>query len=315
MGLPEYDSETGGVKGPYVDDTGAVASDSFGVGDTVYARLQRTEGRFNIEQRGIERVPDDERSDKSLVKVGTLWLSANMVGSSFAIGALGNPIFCLGFIDSILAVTFFNLLGALPVSFFSTFGPRFGLRQMVLSRFFFGYYGVKLSESPPSVASALTLNVAVAFFNILACVGWSAVNVIVGAQLLNAVNANVPGYAGIIIIAAATFLVTLFGYKVVHGYEAWSWIPAFVVWLIVLGEFVHSGVSSFLRSERLRCRGLSNSPICLWASALPRLAPSSPLAPRSLASRRVGRAMRPTTPSTNQLMSVARAASCGPWLA
>lgn len=81
----------------------------------------------------------------------------------------------------------------------------------------------------------------VAFFNILACVGWSAVNVIVGAQLLHAVNSDVPGYAGIIIIAAATFVITLFGYKIVHTYEMYSWIPCFIVFLIVLGEFVHSG--------------------------------------------------------------------------
>lgn len=64
---------------------------------------------------------------------------------------------------------------------------------------------------------------------------------IVGAQLINAVNRDVPGYAGIIIIAAATFLVTLFGYKVVHLYEKWSWIPSLVVFLIVLGEFTHAG--------------------------------------------------------------------------
>lgn len=71
--------------------------------------------------------------------------------------------------------------------------------------------------------------------------GWSAVNVIVGAQLINAVNTNVPGYAGIIIIAAATWIVTVFGYKVVHVYEFWSWIPSTIIFLIVLGEFAHSG--------------------------------------------------------------------------
>jgi purine-cytosine permease-like protein len=68
-----------------------------------------------------------------------------MVVSSFAIGALAFPIFNLGFIDAILAIFFFNILGITPVCFFSTFGPRFGLRQMVLSRYFYGYYGVKLS--------------------------------------------------------------------------------------------------------------------------------------------------------------------------
>jgi NCS1 nucleoside transporter family len=75
----------------------------------------------------------------------------------------------------------------------------------------------------------------------VACLGWSAVNVIVGAQLFNAVNSNMPGWAGIIVIAAATFLITLFGYKVVHTYERYSWIPCLVIFLIILGEFARSG--------------------------------------------------------------------------
>jgi purine-cytosine permease-like protein len=70
-----------------------------------------------------------------------------MVVSSFAIGALSIPIFGLGYVDSALVIVFVNILGITPVCFFSTFGPRFGLRQMVLSRFWFGYYGVKLSKS------------------------------------------------------------------------------------------------------------------------------------------------------------------------
>ena len=148
-----------------------------------------------------------------------------MVVSSFAIGALAIPVFDLGFVDALLTILFFNALSITPVAFFSTFGPRYGLRQMVLSRYFFGFYGVKI----------------IAVFNCLACVGWSAVNVIVGAQLIHAVNTDVPGYAGIIIIAACTFLVTLFGYKVVHAYEFWSWIPSFIIFMIVLGEFAHSG--------------------------------------------------------------------------
>jgi len=55
------------------------------------------------------------------------------------------------------------------------------------------------------------------------------------------VNNDLPGYGGVIIIAVATFVVTLFGYKIVHAYEFWSWIPCFIVFLIVLGEFAHSG--------------------------------------------------------------------------
>jgi purine-cytosine permease-like protein len=148
-----------------------------------------------------------------------------MVVSSFAIGVLGKSIFFLGFTDAILVVLFFNLIGIIPVCYFSSMGPRFGLRQMVLSRFWFGWYGVKL----------------IAVFNMLACVGWSSVNCIVGAQLIHAVNNDVPGFAGILIISICTFFVCLFGYKVVHAYEFWSWIPTFIVFLIILGVFAKSG--------------------------------------------------------------------------
>lgn len=78
-----------------------------------------------------------------------------MTVSTFALGALAQPVFGLGFVDSALTIVCINVLGILPVCFFSTFGPRFGLRQMVLSRFFFGYNGVKLSQSHHGPITAL----------------------------------------------------------------------------------------------------------------------------------------------------------------
>ncbi|KAH8679925.1 permease for cytosine/purines, uracil, thiamine, allantoin-domain-containing protein [Tricladium varicosporioides] len=211
--------------GDFVPDEGAVHAETFVVGDGWVAKAQRLAGKFGVEQRGIERVPSDERTNDGMSQIGTLWLSANMVVSSFAIGALAYPIFYLGFIDTILIIFFVNLIGITPVCFFSTFGPRFGLRQMVLSRFYFGWYGVKI----------------IAVFNILACIGWSSVNVIVGAQLFNAVNHNMPGWAGILVIAISTLIITAFGYKIVHTYERWSWIPCFIIFMIILGEFAKSG--------------------------------------------------------------------------
>ncbi|QSZ29298.1 hypothetical protein DSL72_003811 [Monilinia vaccinii-corymbosi] len=210
---------------PFTPKEIAIHSSSLQEGRTWYAKAHRYMSRFGVESRGIERVPSDERSAANMSQIGTLWLSANMVVSSFALGALSYPVFYLGFVDTILIILFVNLLGILPVCFFSTFGPRFGLRQMVLSRFYFGWYGVKI----------------IAILNTLACIGWSAINVIVGAQLFNAVNPGMPGWAGIIVIAMATFIVTLFGYKIVHVYERYSWIPCFIIFLVVLGEFVHSG--------------------------------------------------------------------------
>ncbi|OJJ01265.1 hypothetical protein ASPVEDRAFT_82789 [Aspergillus versicolor CBS 583.65] len=203
---------------------GAVPGESFTYGNSLYAKVQRLAGKLHIEQRGIERVPAAEQTDTSYTNVGSMWLAANMVVSSFAIGALALPVYNLGFVDAILTILFFNLLGIMTVCWFSCFGP-FGLRQMVFSRLWFGPYAIKFF----------------AILNVLACMGWSAANTIVGAQMLHAVNEDVPGFAAILIIAFCTLLVTFAGYRVVHLYEYWSWIPTFIVFLIILGMFAHSG--------------------------------------------------------------------------
>ena len=59
--------------------------------------------------------------------------------------------------------------------------------------------------------------------------------------MINAVNNDVPGFAGILIIAFCTLVIVFFGYRVVHEYEHWSWIPTFIVFLILLGTFAKSG--------------------------------------------------------------------------
>lgn len=56
-------------------EDGAVPGESFEVGNGLYAKVQRLAGRFNVEQRGIERVPEDERTDtgfKALLNVSTM---------------------------------------------------------------------------------------------------------------------------------------------------------------------------------------------------------------------------------------------------
>ena len=63
----EKEAQRGGSSGD-----GAVAGETFAYGNSVYAKLQRLAGKLHVEQRGIERVPDDERDDHSLLNVGTM---------------------------------------------------------------------------------------------------------------------------------------------------------------------------------------------------------------------------------------------------
>ena len=170
-----------------------------------------------IETRGIERVSPKARAHVRILDNFTMWLAANLVISTVALGTLPT-FFGLGFWDSFLVIVIFNALGVLPVAFFSTLGPRLGLRQMTISRFSFGWVGAIITS----------------IFNVGACIGWSAVNVIVGAQLITALsNGTIPLWASILIIAILTTLVSIYGYKYVHYYERWAWIPMAVMFLII----------------------------------------------------------------------------------
>jgi hypothetical protein len=54
------------------EESGAVPERSCYAGDTLYDKVQRFVGRYGVEQRGIERVPEELRSDKHTWKVGTM---------------------------------------------------------------------------------------------------------------------------------------------------------------------------------------------------------------------------------------------------
>jgi hypothetical protein len=56
----------------FVGDEGAVSAETFVIGDSLYAKAQRLAGRFGVEQRGIERVPSDERLPAGMSQIGTL---------------------------------------------------------------------------------------------------------------------------------------------------------------------------------------------------------------------------------------------------
>src|SRR5947199_9880398 len=173
-----------------------------------------------IEERGIERVLPRERTHAHVFDNFTMWLSANLVISTVALGALATSVFALGFWDSVAAIIIFNVLGALPVAFFSTLGPKLGLRQMTISRFSFGWVGTMV----------------MVLCNVAACIGWSAVNVIVGGQLVNALSGGVvPQQVGILVITILTTIVSIYGYKYIHSYELCAWIPMAVIFFILLG--------------------------------------------------------------------------------
>lgn len=181
--------------------------------------------KLSAETKGIELITDEEKVGDSLWNAATMWLSANMVIATFSLGALGITTFGLSMFQCIMVIIFFNILGAAPVAFFSIFGCRLGLRQMILSKFLVGDYGMRIF----------------AFINMVACVGWGAVNIMASAQLLHIINGGVcPPWAGCLILVVCTILVTFFGYHVIHQYEKWSWIPNMVAFIAIIARMAMS---------------------------------------------------------------------------
>ena len=62
-----------------------------------------------IEMHGIERVSPATRAHVRIFDNFTMWLSANLVISTVALGALAHGIFGLGFWDSLAVIIIFNV--------------------------------------------------------------------------------------------------------------------------------------------------------------------------------------------------------------
>jgi purine-cytosine permease-like protein len=150
-----------------------------------------------------------------------MWFGANTTIATFALGTLGSSVFGLDFRPATLTIIFFNLISTIPVAYFSTFGPKLGLRQMTLSRFSFALY------FPNWIPVIL---------NLVACLGWSTVKCIAGALTLSAAKfPKIPSTAGVIIIAISSLVPSFVGYRYVFSFERYSWIPNAVMFFLIFG--------------------------------------------------------------------------------
>lgn len=183
---------------------------------------------MKAEVKGIEPVTDEEKTDTSTLSAANTWFSSSLVLSSYAVGVLGPCVYGLNFGTSCLTILFFNMLGSIPVGFFSMFGAKTGLRQMILTRYLTGNYTARFFS----------------LINMISCVGWCVLNTYCSVQLLNMVNHsgyNCPLWAGCLVIALGTITVSFFGYSMIHQYEKWSWIPNLAIFFVIIARLKISG--------------------------------------------------------------------------
>lgn len=184
-----------------------------------------------IEPGGVEAISPEERHGRPIGLLWT-WASPNMEFATVAVGILSVLAFGLTFWQAVGAIVLGTALGSISLGVLSTWGPRDGLSQMVLSRSGFGFRGNIL----PAGLNSLT-----------AGIGWFAVNSISGALALTALT-GLPRELSLIIVVAAQLVVAFFGYNLVHAFERFAF-PVLTVILVTAAVIVltqaHPGMPAF----------------------------------------------------------------------
>jgi nucleobase:cation symporter-1, NCS1 family len=155
-----------------------------------------------VEPGGIEFIALDERHGTPRRLFWT-WNSPNWEFATMFLGVIPITVFGGGFWPTILAVIIGSALGASAVGILSTWGPRFGVPQLVQSRGAFGYLGNFL----PAGLNALT-----------AGIGWFAVNTISGTFALTTLT-HLPFQVTLIIIVLLQVFVAFIGHNFIHQFE------------------------------------------------------------------------------------------------
>jgi len=187
---------------------------------------QKTSGSAkatSIETNDIAPIPAGERHGKAW-HLFTVWSSPNLEFATIFIGALA--VFAgLNVWQAILAVTLGNAIAAVTHGWFSSWGPRHGVPQMVISRSAFGLRGNIL----PAATSTL-----------VAGIGWFAVNTTSGAFALTSLT-SLPVAVSVTIIIVVQVVAAFIGHNFIQKFERYAFFYLAVVFAIVAVIIISQG--------------------------------------------------------------------------
>lgn len=176
-----------------------------------------------IETNDILPIPAAERNGKAW-HLFTVWSSPNLEFATIFIGALA--VFAgLNVWQAILAVSLGNALAAVTHGWFSSWGPRHGVPQMVLSRAAFGLRGNIL----PAATSTL-----------VAGIGWFAVNTTSGAFALSSLT-DLNIQVSVTIIILVQVIVAFVGHNLIQKFERYAFFYLAAVFALVSVIIISQG--------------------------------------------------------------------------
>src|SRR5437764_3201286 len=155
-----------------------------------------------VEPGGVELISEHERHGRPLDLFWT-WMSPNLEFATVFVGVIPVAFFGGGFWPTALAIVLGSGLGSLTHAVLSSWGPRFGIPQMVQARGAFGFLGNAL----PAGLNTFT-----------AGVGWFIVNSVSGAFALQSLF-GWRFWIGYTLVVVAQVAIAFLGHNLVHAFE------------------------------------------------------------------------------------------------
>ena len=161
-----------------------------------------------VEPGGVEYIPSAERHGRPSQLFWT-WTSPNFEFATVYVGVLPITVFGGGFWLTALGLLVGTALGSLTHGLLSTFGPRYGVAQLIQSRAAFGFAGNLL----PAFLNAVTSGA-----------GWVAVNSVSGAFAVQTFCVQVgwpvpPFWLALLVVILVEVAIAFIGYNMVHQFE------------------------------------------------------------------------------------------------
>ncbi|MDP9017451.1 MAG: cytosine permease [Candidatus Eremiobacteraeota bacterium] len=176
---------------------------------------------LEIEPLGTEFVPPQDRHGSPRSLFG-LWFSANAEIATWMVGLFTVALYGTSLRGAIAGIILGNVLGFGLLGILSTFGPRYGVPQMVASRLAFGWSG----------------NAVPAALSFLAGVGWFAINTVFGAYALQSVT-GLNYFLSLLLMIVLQVVLAVYGYNMIHAFERIAAI-LLAAGFIILGIFTWS---------------------------------------------------------------------------
>ncbi|MBO0872474.1 MAG: cytosine permease [Pseudonocardia sp.] len=190
-----------------------------------------SENALAVEQRGIEHIDEQQRHGNPRNQF-SIRFSPVIYLAPIVVGGTAIPM-GLGLTGSITAIVLGNLLGAICTGVCAAMGPRLGMPQLTMGRAAFGYHG----------------NYLPAILSLLLYIGYFTVGTILGAQSI-AELVGAPYVPVVVIVAAVSTLIAVYGYDLLHLLGRWiTWISFVVLAAVTVATFAHgtgSGAASTL---------------------------------------------------------------------